>query len=76
MASETVVSVKWNPSIFRSLTEGVHRKDMAKTLGISKVFLDKLITGEKKVSIDRFTELCVNANLEPNEFFEIVTKKS
>lgn len=76
MASETLVSIKWNPNIFRTFVDGKTRVEVAKKLGISKVFLDKLIAGEKKLSVDKLTEMCEKGNVRPNDFFEIVVKNN
>lgn len=76
MASETLVSIKWNPQIFKTFADGQKRDEVAKTLGISRVFLEKLIAGKKKLSVDKMTTICAKANVRPNDFFEIVTKNS
>lgn len=74
--AETLVSIKWNPSAFKTLCNGQNQEETAKSLGISKVFLSKLISGNKKVSIDRLVDICIKTNRRPNEFFEIVVKNN
>lgn len=75
MSIETVVAVKWKPAKFKELKGSQSRQEAAENIGVSPVFLDKLLAGDRKLSINALAKLCVRTNTTPNEFFEIVVKK-
>lgn len=71
---QKVIEVKWKPAVFQQIKQQVKRNEIPEKIGISAIFLDKLATGEKKISIKRMEELCRIFNLQPNDFFEITIK--
>lgn len=75
MSMEKIIEVKWNPTVFQTIKSQLKRDETREKTGLSPIFLDKLATGEKKLSIQRLSDLCKKLNLHPNDFFEITTKK-
>jgi DNA-binding Xre family transcriptional regulator len=76
MSAEKVIEVRWKPTVFQAIKNQIKRSETREKTGLSPVFLDKLAANEKKLSIDRLIDLCQKTNLQPNDFFEIITLKS
>lgn len=76
MSNETVISVKWNPDKFKQIKGSMSRSEVAENIGFSEVYVDKLIAGHRKLSIDALESLCIKTNATPNDFFEIIVKNS
>jgi hypothetical protein len=76
MSTTTIKAIKVNFPKFREVRGDKSLVEHAETIGLTPDMWYKIERGDRWKHLQKFADLCVKMNKEPNEFFEIVKQIS
>lgn len=76
MSRQTIEKVHVNLTKFKEARGEQSLAEFAETTGFNADMLSKIERGKRWTTLQKFAEFCQRTNLEPNNFFEIIVKKS